>query len=364
MNRICIAHGGDISTPSGGTDRISAFAGGLADKGHEVTLVVPDMDGEPQHGLEGVSIRTVSVPSPIDNSVSTAASIARRARVIARRQNATLQYEHSIMAGLGTLAGASSFVLDMHDLAYSRYDHVESPFSPALKYGVKWLEQRGATRADRIIVVSEYMARELQTEWGVSAGKISVIPNGYFPEKFAGHQDVAVEDGRVCFLGTLHPKVDIDAIERICQLSVVNELVVIGDGAQRNRFEALEDEYSELQVTGRLPDSEAFETLASAEVAINPQHESELQRSSSPVKLYYYAALGKPMVITEGPPVVADLASENAAIAADSRESFVDGVSRVLSDPNLAAELRTNALEQAKRYDWNTRIDALAQTHE
>lgn len=364
MNRICIAHGGDVSTPSGGTDRVSAFASGLASRDWEVTLVVPELNGEPQYDLDSVDVREVELPAPLENSVSTTIAVARRAKQIAERQNASLQYEHSIMAGLGSLAGASSYVLDMHDLAYSRYDHVDSMLSPVLKRGVEELERRAVARADGIVVVSEYMARELRTEWNVSGEKISVVPNGFFPEKLEPFEDVDVVAGRVCFLGTLHPKVDVGAIEEVCQLPSVNEMVVIGDGAQRDRLEALEQEYSELEVTGRLPDSEAFETLASASVAINPQHASDLQRSSSPVKLYYYAALGKPMVVTEGPPVVKDLVDANAALASDSRGDFVDSVSRVLENPDLAEALRTNALEQAQEFEWDARLDVLSRTYE
>ena len=364
MNRICIAHGGDISTPSGGTDRISAFAGGLQDRGYSVTLVVPELDSEPQHDLGQVDIREVSLPDPIENSVSNALAIARRARNVASERDATLQYEHSIMAGLGTLVGASSYVLDMHDLAYSRYDHVDSPAAPVMQRGVAWLERRAVQRADKIIAVSEYMADELRSKWGISSAKISVVPNGFFPEKLEPFADIEIVEGRVCFLGTLHPKVDVDAIEAVCQLPTVTETVVIGDGAQRDRLEKLGDEYEALEVTGRLPDEEAFELLASAAVAINPQHRSALQQSSSPVKLYYYAALGKPMVVTEGPPLVTELADAGAAIATKSRDEFTESVETVLSDPKLAVNLRRNAHEQAKSFEWDTRVESLVSIHE
>jgi len=364
MIRLCIAHGGDVSDPSGGTDRVSALASGLSERGHDVTLVVPELDGEPQHDLDGVDVREVSLPSAVENSVSSAGAIARRAKAIADERGATLQYEHSIMAGLGTLVGASSYVLDMHDLAYSRYDHVDSAAASVMQRGVAWLERRAVRKADRIIAVSEYMADQLQSEWGVPASKLSVVPNGYFPEKLAPFADIDVVDGRVCFLGTLHPKVDVGTIEAVCQLDSVTETVVIGDGAQRDRLESLAAEYKSLEVTGRLPDVEAFKSLASAAVAINPQHRSALQRSSSPVKLYYYAALGKPMVVTAGPPLVADLAEAGAAVVVEDQEEFVERVEAVVNDERFATELGENALAEAEAFRWSSRVDSIERIHE
>jgi len=364
MTRLCIAHGGDISTPSGGTDRVSAIASGLAERGHDVILVVPDLDGEPQYDLASVDIREVSLPPTVENSVSSAGAIARRAKAVANDERATLQYEHSIMAGLGTLVGASSYVLDMHDLAYSRYDHVDSPLAPVMQRGVGWLERRAVEQADHIVAVSEYMADTLRSEWGVPASKVSVVPNGFFPEKLEPFADVEVVEGRVCFLGTLHPKVDVEAIEAVCRLPSVTETVVIGDGAQRDRLEALAAEYESLEVTGRLPDEEAFELLASAAVAINPQHRSALQRSSSPVKLYYYAALGKPMVVTAGPPLVTDLAEAGAAVAVEDREEFVERVEEVVNDERFATKLGENALAEAEVFKWSSRVDSIERIYE
>ena len=40
-NNICIAHGGDISIPCGGTNRVIAFSKSLRENGFNVHLVVP-----------------------------------------------------------------------------------------------------------------------------------------------------------------------------------------------------------------------------------------------------------------------------------------------------------------------------------
>jgi glycosyltransferase involved in cell wall biosynthesis len=141
-------------------------------------------------------------------------------------------------------------------------------------------------------------------------------------------------------------------------------VTVVGDGAQRERFEELEQQYATLEVTGRLPDETAFEHLARASIAINPQHTSELQRSSSPVKLYYYAAMGKPMVVSEGPPLVDTLVEADAALGTGSRNKFVENVDRLLSDTELATRLRENALDEATEFTWDVRAESVVSIYE
>lgn len=357
MRSLCLAHGGDVSQPSGGTDRITALAGGLAERGFDVSLVVPEPDGSVPESLSGVSLRAVGVSRfGVSNALTRAEKVASEAKRIADERNALLQLEHSTLAGVGTFRGCRDYVLDMHDIAYPRYDHVETIAAPALKRIVRWLERRGLDRADHVIVVSEYMENKLATEWGLPADSITVVPNGYFPERVEPYRGTDTHQGRVVFLGTLHPKVDVEALSRISQLDEVTDLVVIGDGANRERVEQLAAERENVRTTGRLPDEEAFPYVASARVVVNPQDSSELQRSSSPVKLFYYAAFGRPMVVTRGPSIVDELVGNDAGLAAESRDEFVDQVERVMTDNLLAQTLSESALQLSEGFKWSRRI--------
>lgn len=358
---ICIAHGGDVSQPSGGTDRVTALAAGLQARDFDVTLVVPEPADQLPLRLKEVDIHPVTTGHlGIENSLIRASAITKTAQSVAESSEAVLQLEHSSLAGVGTLLGCDNFVLDMHDIAYPRFDYSERPVAPILRRGVAWLERRAVERANHIVVVSEYMQEMLLNQWNVPPERISIVPNGFFPERIEEFTSTSSKSGRVCFLGTLHPKVDIAAFEAIAQLPSVSELIIIGDGAQRDRVDKLASEYPNVLATGRLPDEEAFKHLASAEVVINPQTRSELQRSSSPVKLFYYAALGKPMVVSEGPSIVQKLAAANAARVADTRAEFVENVEYLMKSPDVRCELSQNAIMSAKGSDWGARADQLA----
>jgi glycosyltransferase involved in cell wall biosynthesis len=151
-------------------------------------------------------------------------------------------------------------------------------------------------------------------------------------------------------------------MEEVSRLPEVSELVVIGDGAKRSALERIESD--KLQLTGYLSDAEAFELVASAEVAINPQRVSRLQKASSPVKLYYYAALGAAMVLTKGPDIVETLGTHGAAKVVAGDRDFAEAVQQVLSDDALRASMQEKSTELASGFNWDTRVKALLELYD
>lgn len=169
--------------------------------------------------------------------------------------------------------------------------------------------------------------------------------------------------GRVVFLGTLHPKVDVEALTAVAELPEVEEFVVTGDGPQREALEAAASAVEDLWVTGRLPDDGAFPLLASAAVAINPQHASDLQAASSSAKLYYYAALGRPMVLTKAPEFAETLAEAGAARLVGLEGAFADAVRQAIADRELRELMSRAARQVGERATWERRVASLSRTH-
>lgn len=365
-DHVVIAHGGDVSHPSGGSNRVSAFASGLAERGRDVSLVVPKPERSLPERLSNVEVVPISVPNSgvVDQPVR-AVSIARRAKRIADRTDATVQFEHSTLGGVGQLLGEREYVLDMHDLAFESPLYGDLPLGSLVQRVIRGIEGRAVRSASEIVVVSENMKHLVSNAWSIHPDSIRVIPNGYFAGDVEQYRTDETVSGRVAFLGTLHPKLDEEAIFDIARLPDVDEMVVIGDGAKREELERGKSEYGldSLRIMGRLPDDEAFDIVAKSDVAINPQLPSDLQRASSPVKIYYYAALGVPMVLSEGPSVAEELDEEGGARVVEFGESFVDAVQAVLENGECRKDMRVVARESAKQMSWQSRVGNLARVH-
>lgn len=362
---VCLVHGGDLSAPSGGTDRVSALAAGLQDGGYDVRLVVPAPDGPLPDRLSGVEVDPVDVRTGgVASQPLRAARLVRRARRVAAETDATLQIEHSTLAGAGSLLGCSGYVLDMHDLAFPSPLYGDLPLGGAVQRAVRHVEGRGVRDAERVVAVSERMRRLAADEWDVPADRFAVVPNGYFPEVVADHRDREPVEGRVVFLGTLHPKLDVEALRGIVRLPACEELLVVGDGARREELAQAAAALDSLRVLGRLPDEQAFARLSTAAVAVNPQHPSRLQRASSPVKLCYYAALGVPMALSAGPDLAHQLGEAGAAALVDSDGDFPATVGELLADRERRERMADRATAAAESLTWDARVEQLLDVYD
>lgn len=361
MPAVCLAHGGDLGEPSGGTDRVGAFAGGLADRGFDVTVVAPAPGGDLPARFDDVEFVPVDTGTRglVDQPVR-AVRVVRRARAVAADRGARLQIAHSTLAGVAALLGASGYVVDMHDLACRSPLYGDLPLGAAVQRVVGAIEGRGLRAADSVVVVSRRMADLVAEEWGLDPDAMTVVPNGYDPGRVAPYRGVPTDPGRVAFLGTLHRKVDVDALCAVASLSAVEDCPVVGDGERRAELAARAADVDALRVLGRLPDEEAFPLVASAAVAVNPQRASGLQAASSPVKLYNYAALGRPMVLTRGPEVADRLAEAGGAELVDAGGAFADRVAGLLADAGRRRELGARAADFVTSATWDHRAASLA----
>jgi glycosyltransferase involved in cell wall biosynthesis len=214
------------------------------------------------------------------------------------------------------------------------------------------------------VVVSKAMKQMVVDEWDVTPSKISVLPNGYFQSRIAPYAGLEPTDGRVAFLGTLHPKLDVEVFREIAALPEVRELVVIGDGNKRQELEDASDRLEALRVTGRLPDEEAFRLVGKSALAINPQHHSGVQASSSPVKLAYYAALGLPAVVTSGPDLADELEMAGCLETIEPGGDFVESVRNILRSPQRRKQMAEQATVAANKLTWDQRVSQLVAEYE
>jgi len=370
MTSICIAHGGDISEPSGGTNRVKAFAKALRDNGFDVHLVVPNPKRE-LRDLDGINVHTIPIKaSGVKDQVFRALLVSLKAKNLAKRENAILQIEYSTLAGFATLIGCSNFVLDMHDLYFASPLYGNLPFSKLIQKFVYEMEKRAVSKASKIIVVSNPMKDFIVKEWNVPEEKIEVIPNGYWEEKFRKFNldDIHEVDGMICFLGTLLPKLDLDKIIKLAKSLENSKIYIIGDGPMRTELEKRinESNITNVVLTGRLPDEEAFSFVAKSQVCIFPQIYSTYVEVSCPIKLFDYAALGKAIVADEGSEMCRIFKQRNAALVSDpaNTNEFIENVKRLLEDEDLRKKLGSNAKSLVKDFTWEKLGEKLVRIYE
>jgi glycosyltransferase involved in cell wall biosynthesis len=231
-----------------------------------------------------------------------------------------------------------------------------------------------AKRSDRILTVSEASKRDILRFFNVSPDKISVVYNA-IDERFwvePDPEDVArvrerfqLDHGFVLYAGTIKPHKNlVRLIEAFAELRKGEfeelKLLIIGDEISKlpalRRAVHSHKLHKHVRFLGFVPDDTLAVLYRLAAVFVFPS---------------LYEGFGLPPLeaMASGTPVVTSNVSSlpevagDAAILVDPYEvgSIVDGVRRVLTDPQLAAELRRKGLVRARDFSWERSV---SRTHE
>lgn len=182
-----------------------------------------------------------------------------------------------------------------------------------------------------------------------------IIINGADTDFFTPDQRHPAAEPTIMFMGTMsyYPNIDavryfFDEMYALLQQRVPNVRVLIVGQNPTAEVRALSERYPNVVVTGRVPDVRPY--LAQAHVLIVPLRLGGGTR----LKIVEAMAAGVPVVSTSvGAQGLLDVANEGALALADTPETFVEAVVRLLQMPDKAAEMAQKARRIAEeRYSW------------
>jgi len=365
---ICLAHGSDLSIPSGATDRVVAFVNGLVNADYDVHLVVPKPEATLPDGMEGVYVHTVnSMERGVANQITRATRLSLKAKKIVNNTGGLLQIEHSTLAGFASVMGCSDYILDMHDLCYTDPLYLNLPFSRYVQRCIYKIERRAVENASKIIVVSGPMQKFLTDEWGVPEDKIEVIPSGFFASKISDSiPQSQVDPNIISRVGSLFVHLDIDAIIALAESLQATgvKILLVGGGVAENelRVKVKKQNLENVVIRGWVPHDEALRIMQSSLVTFESIRDTMTTRLASPIKVLNYAALGKSIVLSDVSELGMVFKENDAALVSDPSniEQFVENVHLLLNDADLRNRLGNNALNLVHGYSWEKQGEKLA----
>jgi glycosyltransferase involved in cell wall biosynthesis len=246
----------------------------------------------------------------------------------------------------------------------------------ALQRLAGWLERRTYQRADLVVCVSDSLRDLLVEQAGVSRDKVVVIPNGVDVERFAEATVPAGEVGDgdelvVGYVGWLTERQGLDqlirAIATLRRRGASIRAVVVGDGPERSALEVLarsEGVADAVEFTGQVAWSEVPKRIGTFSVGYSGQRGvGGMPMYHSPLKIYEYLAVGRPVVATDHPDAATALlggrtgwtfpAGDDEALAATLAAATALG-------RDQRSELGKRARQQAEeRHSWHNRAGQL-----
>ncbi len=261
-------------------------------------------------------------------------------------------------------SGRFGGIVTVHDLWLDRYP----------QYSTKLLGQRAsfyrtkrtAWRARRVITVSDYSARDIESLYGLPRNRITVIPNAV-SDDFRPVQDPDAPaqirrrfglsaDRFILFVGGADPRKNhrtllrayaqrADRLRDCCLLLVGDVLHRFGDMLDTARGLGLE---AHVTCPGRLPLADLRLLYSQAAVFVFP---SIYEGFGMPV--LEAMACGAP-VITSGTTSLPEVAGDAALLVEpENVEALGDALQRVLEDAALRETLRTKGFERVKDFTWD-----------
>jgi glycosyltransferase involved in cell wall biosynthesis len=226
--------------------------------------------------------------------------------------------------------------------------------------------------ADHVLPVTRVLARTAAA-YGVVPSRITVIPNGIDPERFADVPDIVSAKKNLLLTGrlvigftgfirswnALHRLIDFVALHGA---RFALHIVIVGDGPIRPSLEeaALQRGVRDrLTITGVVERDDVARHIAAFDIAVIPG----VTPYASPLKLFEYLELGRAIVAPDVENIREILTEGENALLFDpvSDEALADALLRLCEDPALRARLGDAARRTiaAKSLTWNHNAECI-----
>ncbi|WP_448608986.1 glycosyltransferase family 4 protein [Geodermatophilus sp. URMC 60] len=215
-----------------------------------------------------------------------------------------------------------------------------------------WVERSALRRADAVVVLTDRTAAALAAD-GVPAGRVQTIPSGFDPALFSGGSpDVfpGVGRPRIGYVGRLAPQKRADRlVEAFGRMREPASLVVVGDGPDRERVQALAAGLPRAHLTGFVEHPAVPAVLASLDVLVLPSAYEEMGSV-----LTEAMASGLPVVASDvgGIPEVVRHGETGLLVPPGDVDALAAALDRLAADPGLRARLSVGARARAMDYAW------------
>ena len=218
----------------------------------------------------------------------------------------------------------------------------------------RFLANRLLREADLVLPTSRWLKDHLVAQ-GVPEAKIMPYPNGVDTLVFCARDETPVRqkyhltDARVItYVGTLGKGRQLSLLIRAFWLVEKKrenvKLLVVGEGSDGANLRRLACEMgiaSHVIFTGQVPQSSMPDLIAASDIGLSPVPPFSFYKLSSPIKMFEYMAMAKPVVANEEIPEHKEVLEQSGGgiLVPFTPEGFAGAVMKLLDDPARAAEM-------------------------
>jgi glycosyltransferase involved in cell wall biosynthesis len=230
-------------------------------------------------------------------------------------------------------------------------------------------------RCDRVVVLTEGLGHLVQTQYGVTADRLALLPSGsdvslFYPrERNRCVQEAGLDPAckYIGFVGSFYQYQGLatllEAFERLRARRSSMRLLMVGDGEEAT---ALREQAAQRGLSpwitwaGRVPYAHVPLLIGAMDVCAAPFRGD--RGETSPVKIFDYLACGKPVVASAIPSVAALFSQSNGVVLVepDRAEALADAVMALLDRPEESRRLSIDGRTFVeKQFGWEAIVGGL-----
>jgi len=245
----------------------------------------------------------------------------------------------------------------------------------------KLSEKFSYKHAKKIVAVTQGIKREIIRMYNIPDEKIVVIENGANTDLFKpidqkeARKELKLDQNTnyVCFVGNLAPWQGVEYLIQAAPLILKHsntKFLIVGDGIMKEKLIELTYKIGvadKFIFTGEFPYEEVPKYINASDVCVAPFiKERNMKIGISPLKIYEYAACGKPIVASKIPNLeFIEMQKAGILVEPENPEELAKAIIKLLKDEKLREEMGRNGREYVVKYhSWKAVAKKVAEVCE
>jgi glycosyltransferase involved in cell wall biosynthesis len=254
------------------------------------------------------------------------------------------------------------YIYDHHDLCPELYRSRYGAKHDVVATVLQWVERANLKLADATIATNEsYKAIQVQ-RGGRNPDTIFVVRNGPNRERMqvrrASPRLRNMQKTILVYIGSLNPQDGVDYLLRALKHLVYDlrrddgHCVIVGDGDSLESLRHLAHQLKLdgfVELTGYIPDSELEETLAAADICMDPDPSSPLNDVSTWIKIMEYMAYGKAIVAFDLKETRYSAQEAAVFVRCNDEMAFAQAIAKLMDDAALREQMGRFGRERVEK---------------
>ena len=350
----------------GGVVVIVELANKLAELGHEITILTPELEwnNKKYEPIINENILIHKIPTPSNSNLKIA---ARRCYDNMRKRGIelgkineydfilTIFHPFHLVPKAAVSCGKElkkPVIIKIDDAIYQKSTGIKNLQRKIEKiYNSKTLQN-----GDKILVMNEYTKELVNDYYKVPKEKISIVSNGTNLEKFYSKNK---KKNRIVFSGAMyhHRGIDVllesvpDVLKKITNV----EFLLLGDGPEMKKLQEIVREKNlskNVIFKGWVNREEIPEFLATSKIGIGPLRKTDVTKGALPIKVLEYMGSSLPILALKDTLPEDVLENSVNGYQINNSKDLSGKIIHLLEHEELRNKMGQKSRSMAKKYDW------------